>query len=259
MGGKVLWKDTDLLSISKEKIRELRGAGISIVFQEPMTSLNPLLTVGRQISESLELHLKLSKREAWIETVRLIKSVGVRSPEIMATRYPHQFSGGMRQRIMIAMALACSPELLIADEPTTSVDVTTQAQILEMIHNLSESTKMAVILITHNLGVVARYAQCIIVMYAGHIVEQAPVKDIYASPLHPYTIALLNSVPRLDKGIKQKLTPIGGEPPDLGYLPSGCIFHPRCANVVERCRLESPPMRIVAPGHLVACWAVIGG
>lgn len=255
VGGEILFEGKDLLKISEEEIRDIRGNKIAMIFQEPMTSLNPVLTIGLQIGEALELHRNMNKREAREESIRLLKMVGIPDPERRIEDYPHQFSGGMRQRVMIAMALSCNPKLLIADEPTTAVDVTIQAQLLEVIKELTSSLGTAVILITHNLGVVARHVNRMAVMYAGRIVEQGPAKEVYAHPQHPYTIGLLASVPRLDKPRKERLVPIDGQPPNLITLPPGCSFMPRCSYRMERCLRERPELRPVGDSHFTACWA----
>ncbi|MSQ33385.1 MAG: ABC transporter ATP-binding protein [Dehalococcoidia bacterium] len=254
VAGEVLFQGQDLLQMGDDEIRQVRGHRIAIIFQEPMTSLNPVLTVGRQISEALELHLKMDHKRALERSVELLNMVGIPDAGRRIKDYPHQFSGGMRQRVMIAMALSCDPKLLIADEPTTALDVTIQAQILELIKNLARETGTAVMIITHNLGVVARYADWVNVMYAGKIIESAQAGELYAAPRHPYTLGLLASVPRLDQPRKTKLAPIEGLPPDLSALPPGCSFRPRCPYAVDRCAVEEPPLLEVAPGHTAACW-----
>jgi oligopeptide transport system ATP-binding protein len=253
-GGQILFKGEDLLQASEERMREIRGNRIAIVFQEPTTSLNPVLTVGRQISESLELHRGLNREEARKESERLLSLVGIADAEQRLKEYPHQFSGGMQQRIMIAMALSCDPELLIADEPTTSLDVTVQAQVLELLDKLREELGTAVIIITHNLGVVARYADRVNVMYAGNLVETGPTETIYAEPKHPYTIGLLASVPRLDS--REKVAPrvIRGLPPNMAHLPPGCAFAPRCDFAMDRCQQEKPQLEQVGEDHYRACF-----
>ena len=254
VGGEILFKGEDLLKVSEERMRDVRGNKIAMVFQEPTTSLNPVLTVGRQISESLELHRGLDKAAARAESVRLLKLVGIPDPERRVRDYPHQFSGGMQQRIMIAMALSCDPELLVADEPTTSLDVTVQAQLLEIIANLRSEFGAAVIIITHNLGVVARYVDRVNVMYAGSLVETGPTEAIYAEPKHPYTLGLLASVPRLDSPRRQSLRVIKGLPPNMARLPKGCPFAPRCDYAMDRCRMEKPPLEQVGDNHYRACF-----
>jgi oligopeptide/dipeptide ABC transporter ATP-binding protein len=234
-------------------MQRVRGREIAMVFQEPMTSLNPVLTIGRQLTEGLEIHLGMKGPAAQARAVELLGMVGIPDPARRLAQYPHHFSGGMRQRMMIAMALACNPSLILADEPTTALDVTIQAQILELMRDLSRRLKVAMLIITHNLGVVARYADRVNVMYAGRIVEQATAGEIYANPRHPYTLGLLRSVPRLDEPRRARLDPIQGQPPDLTRLPPGCSFSPRCAYKVERCA-EAPALEDVTPGHRSACW-----
>ncbi len=254
VGGQIMFQGQDLLQLSEEEMRNIRGNRIAMIFQEPTTSLNPVLTIRRQISESLELHRGLDKEQSKEETVRLLRLVGISEPERRAEAYPFQFSGGMQQRIMIAMALSCDPELLIADEPTTSLDVTVQAQLLEIIAELRNRLGTAVMIITHNLGVVARYVDRVNVMYAGRLVETAPTDELYGSPKHPYTIGLLASVPRLDSERKETLRVIKGLPPNLSRLPGGCAFHPRCSYAFDRCREETPVLEQVGPEHFRACF-----
>jgi len=254
VGGEIVFKGEDLLQASEERMRDIRGNQIAMVFQEPTTSLNPVLTIGRQISESLELHLEMDKQAARAESIRLLKLVGIPDPEQRIKDHPHQFSGGMQQRIMIAMALSCNPELLIADEPTTSLDVTVQAQLLEIIANLRSEYDTAVIIITHNLGVVARYVDRVNVMYAGNLVETGPTDVIYADPKHPYTLGLLASVPRLDSPRKETLRVIQGLPPNMAQLPKGCSFAPRCDYAMDRCREERPALKEVGQDHYRACF-----
>jgi oligopeptide transport system ATP-binding protein len=254
VGGQILFKGEDLLQASEERMRDIRGNQIGMVFQEPTTSLNPVLTVGRQISESIELHRKMDKEAARAESIRLLRLVGIPDPDKRIKDYPHQFSGGMQQRIMIAMALSCDPELLIADEPTTSLDVTVQAQLLEILANLRSEYGTAVIIITHNLGVVARYVDRVIVMYAGNMVETAPTDSIYATPKHPYSLGLLASVPRLDSPKKKTLRVIKGLPPNMAQLPQGCPFAPRCDYAMDRCRKEKPPLEQVGQDHYRTCF-----
>lgn len=254
VGGEIFFQGDDLLKSSEEDMRHIRGNRIAMIFQEPTTSLNPVLTVKRQISEALELHRGMDKETSFQETVRLLKLVGIPDAERRAGDYPFQFSGGMQQRIMIAMALSCDPALLIADEPTTSVDVTVQAQLLEIIAELRERLGTAVIIITHNLGVVARYVDRVNVMYAGRLVETAPTDELYARPKHPYTIGLLASVPRLDSERKKSLRIIKGLPPNLSRLPGGCAFHPRCDYAMDRCREETPVLEEIGENHMRACF-----
>jgi oligopeptide/dipeptide ABC transporter ATP-binding protein len=254
-GGQVLFKGRDLLELSEEEMRHVRGREIGMIFQEPMTSLNPVLTIGRQLTEGLEIHLGMTPADSRKRAEELLGLVGIPDPGRRLRQYPHQFSGGMRQRMMIAMALACNPSLVLADEPTTALDVTIQAQILELMKDLSRRLGVAMLIITHNLGVVARYADRVNVMYAGRIIERGTAHDIYHSPRHPYTLGLLRSVPRLDEPRRSRLAPIEGQPPDLTRLPPGCAFAPRCAFRVERCAREVPPLvPIGAPGHVSACW-----
>jgi oligopeptide/dipeptide ABC transporter ATP-binding protein len=253
-GGEILYKGRDLLKLGEAAMRQVRGREIAMVFQEPMTSLNPVLSIGRQLTEGLEIHLKMSPAQARARALELLGMVGIPDPERRLAQYPHHFSGGMRQRMMIAMALACNPSLILADEPTTALDVTIQAQILELMRELSRRLGVAMLIITHNLGVVARYADRVNVMYAGRIIEQAAAREIYANPRHPYTLGLLHSVPRLDEPRRARLDPIQGQPPDLTRLPPGCAFAPRCAYRVERCAAEVPPLEPVASVHLSACW-----
>jgi oligopeptide/dipeptide ABC transporter ATP-binding protein len=254
VAGKILFKGRDLLALSEEQMRHVRGREIAMVFQEPMTSLNPVLTIGRQLTEGLEIHLGMDKAAAAARAVELLGMVGIPDAERRLAQYPHHFSGGMRQRMMIAMALACNPSLILADEPTTALDVTIQAQILELMRDLSRRLGVAMLIITHNLGVVARYADRVNVMYAGRIIERGTAAEIYANPRHPYTLGLLRSVPRLDEPMRAKLDPIEGQPPDLTRLPPGCAFAPRCAYRLERCS-EAPSLQSCgAAGHMSACW-----
>ncbi len=252
--GEVIFEGRDLLKLSGDEIRHMRGAEVAMVFQDPMTSLNPVLTVGFQIVEALKLHQGMKTQEARERAAELLSLVGIPDATKRLDDYPHQFSGGMRQRAMIAMGLSCNPLLLIADEPTTALDVTIQAQIIDLVTQLQEQLGMAVIWITHDLGVVARLTQRVIVMYAGYIVEEALVEDLYSSPRHPYTIGLLGSLPRLDDAPGTKLLSVPGQPPDLVALPEGCPFAPRCEYVAERCRQELPLLETVAHRHQVACW-----
>ena len=254
MGGEIIFKGTDLLQISEAEIRKIRGNDIAMVFQEPTTSLNPLFSIRTQLSESLTLHRGMDTEEASEESVRLLKQVGIPDAERRVGDYPHQFSGGMQQRIMIAMALTCNPELLIADEPTTSVDVTVQAQLLELIDKLRADLGTAVIIITHNLGVIARYVDRVHVMYAGRLVETASTAELFAQPMHPYTGGLLSSVPRLDLPRRHKLFVIDGLPPNLARLPTGCAFHPRCHLAISRCREEKPKLEEVGENRYSACF-----
>ena len=256
VSGQVLFDGEDLLQLEDSEMRHIRGNRIAMVFQEPMTSLNPVLTIGRQLTETLELHQGMNRSQASVRAAELLTTVGIPDATRHLTEYPHQFSGGMRQRVMIAIALSCSPRLLIADEPTTALDVTIQAQILELMQGLSGQFGTAMIVITHNLGVVARYARRVVVMYAGKIVESGSSREIYHNPKHPYTIALLRSVPRLDETRKVKLDPIEGLPPDLIDLPPGCSFAPRCRFAYEKCTQETPVLVTYSDGHDSACWRV---
>lgn len=254
-GGQVLYKGRDLLGLSEQDMRQVRGREIGMVFQEPMTSLNPVLTIGRQLTEGLELHLRMSPAEARARAIELLGLVGIPDPARRLDQYPHHFSGGMRQRMMIAMALSCNPSLILADEPTTALDVTIQAQILELMRGLAQRLGVAMLIITHNLGVVARYADRVNVMYAGRIIERATAAELYANPRHPYTLGLLRSVPRLDEPMRARLVPIEGQPPDLTRLPPGCAFTPRCAFRMSKCDEQAPALEMAGPGgHLSACW-----
>jgi len=264
VAGAVRLAGRDLTQLSEEEMRQVRGNEISMIFQEPMTSLNPVMTIGAQISEALVLHRGLDRRAALARSVEMLAMVRIPEPQQRAREYPHQLSGGMRQRAMIAMALACNPKVLIADEPTTALDVTIQAQILELIVELQREFGAAVILITHDLGVVAETARRVIVMYAGRKVEEATVEELFARPLHPYTTGLMGSIPRLDtmRGVEAKverLQEIPGIVPLLFDLPVGCAFAPRCSHADERCRAEYPPYREHRPGHWAACWKAGGG
>src|SRR5215470_8838022 len=260
VGGKVELTGTDLLRLSDDEMRAVRGKDIAMIFQEPMTSLNPVLTIGGQIAEAALLHEKINRREAWEKAVAMLRLTRIPEPEQRAHEYPHQLSGGMRQRAMIAMALACNPKVLIADEPTTALDVTIQAQILEIILDLQRKLGTAVILITHDLGVVAETAQRVIVMYAGRKVEEAPVDDLFAHPQHPYTRGLMASIPRLavmqgESGrAPERLQEIPGMVPALTDLPPGCVFAPRCPHAEDRCRAAFPAYEEKRPGHWAACW-----
>jgi peptide/nickel transport system ATP-binding protein len=260
VGGKIELAGTDLLTLDDERMRAVRGKDIAMIFQEPMTSLNPVLTIGSQIAESVLLHEKLNRRQAWKKAVEMLRLTRIPEPEQRAHEYPHQLSGGMRQRAMIAMALACNPKVLIADEPTTALDVTIQAQILELILDLQRKLGTAVILITHDLGVVAEMARRIIVMYAGRKVEEAPVEALFARPQHPYTRGLIGSIPRLPSmrgqvaSSVERLQEIPGTVPGLTNLPPGCVFAPRCAHAEDRCRLKYPPFEEKLPSHWAACW-----
>ena len=252
--GEVLFEGQDVMRLDMDDMRHIRGAKMSMVFQEPMTSLNPVLTVERQLGETLQLHRGMSKEEARHESASLLARVGIPDPERRARQYPHQFSGGMRQRVMIAMALSCNPRLIIADEPTTALDVTIQAQILELMKSLTTEFGVALIVITHNLGVVARYADRMNIMYAGKIIERGTARELYSNPRHPYTVGLLKSVPRLDLPRRAKLEPIEGQPPDLVNLPPGCAFRARCRYAVDKCATDEPQLEVVNEGHWASCW-----
>ena len=252
--GSIRFAGRNLLTMDDAEIRAVRGGQIGMVFQEPMTSLNPVLTIGLQLCETMELHLKLSPEEAQARAIELLGMVGISEPERRLKQYPHHLSGGMRQRVMIALALSCKPRLIIADEPTTALDVTIQAQILELMKDLSKRLRVALVVITHNLGVVARYADRVYVMYAGKIVESGTAQDIYHRPSHPYTLGLLRSVPRMDRPRGERLIPIDGHPPDLTREIVGCAYRPRCSFAVERCAKEAPPIEELAPGHASACF-----
>ncbi|HWV23461.1 MAG TPA: ABC transporter ATP-binding protein [Thermomicrobiales bacterium] len=254
VNGEVLFNGKDIIKMSDEQVRSIRGNDIAMIFQDPMTSLNPVLTINRQISESLQLHMGMNKSQARARAVELLQMVGIPNADERVDQYPHQFSGGMRQRVMIAMALSCNPKLLIADEPTTALDVTIQAQILDLMRTLQSETGAGVIMITHSMGVVAGMADRVQVMYAGHIVETATTNEIFANPRHPYTVGLMKSIPRLDATRKEKLQPIRGLPPDLIDLPDMCPFVPRCNYAREKCEQKNPPLLEVSPGHLSACW-----
>jgi oligopeptide transport system ATP-binding protein len=254
VGGEIIFDGENLLDLSEEEMRHIRGNRIAMIFQDPMTSLNPVLTIGRQITESLELHMKMNGSQARKRAIDLLSMVGIPSASTRLDDYPHQFSGGMRQRVMIAMALSCNPELLIADEPTTALDVTIQAQILELINRLKDELGTAVIIITHDLGVVAGMADRVNVMYAGRVVEEGKTDEIFENPRMPYTIGLLRSIPRLDETEGRKLTPIRGLPPDLIGLPQICPFSARCDYFVPgKCDQQVPPLRVVGPDHRAAC------
>jgi oligopeptide transport system ATP-binding protein len=255
VGGEIFFDGKDLLKVSEEEIRHVRGNRIAMVFQEPTTSLNPVLTVSRQLSEALQLHRGIDLKSATEEAAKLLKLVGIPDSEKRISDYPHQFSGGMQQRIMIAMALSCNPALLIADEPTTSVDVTVQAQLLEVINNLRTQFGTAVIIITHNLGVVARYADSVNVMYAGRLMETGPTDAIYNEPKHPYTVGLIASVPRLDLPRQRNLSVIEGLPPNLARLSKNmCPFAPRCRLAIAKCREQRPELEVAGKDHLSACF-----
>ncbi len=251
--GEILFEGENILKMDDEEIRHIRGNKIGTIFQEPMTSLNPVLTIGRQLTETLELHLKMDKQAATQRAIELLEMVGIPESKSRIGDYPHQFSGGMRQRVMIAMALSCNPKLLLADEPTTALDVTIQAQILDLMRTLREETGTAIMLITHDLGVVAEFADDVVVMYAGRVVEQASVAALFAAPQHPYTIGLLGSIPRLDLD-QERLATIEGQVPMRLADVRGCAFAPRCPFADARCREAAPPLADTGGGHLAACW-----
>ncbi len=251
--GRAMFHENDLVKLSSEEIRHVRGAQIGMVFQDPMTSLNPVITIGKQVAEGLMIHMGMNKQEAMKRVVELLQLVGIPEPEKRLDQYPHQFSGGMRQRVMIAIALSCNPQILIADEPTTALDVTIQAQIVDLVKKLRDELGMSIIWITHDLGIIAGLAQRVLVMYAGYIIEEANVKDVYAKPQHPYTLGLLKSLPRLDAAERERLATIQGLPPLLFQEPVGCPFAPRCPFVFDRCA-ENPPLMDVGIDHRAACW-----
>ena len=252
-GGQILLKGRDLLALEEEEMRRVRGDDIAMIFQEPMTSLNPVLTCGFQIAEAVVLHQQVSMREARIRAIEMLQLVGIPAPEQRIDEYPHQLSGGMRQRVMIAMALSCNPDVLIADEPTTALDVTIQAQILALLESLQESLQMAIVMITHDLGVIAETADQVAVMYAGQIVEYAETQALFTRPLHPYTRGLLRSIPRLEAE-QERLDIIPGVVPDARTFPPGCRFAPRCPLADDHCRAEVPPLEEVEAGHWASCW-----
>ncbi len=254
VSGRVLYKEHDLLELSLDEMRRIRGRAIGMIFQEPMTSLNPVLSIGRQLTEPLITELGLSRYDANARARELLASVEISDPERRLAQFPHHFSGGMRQRVMIAMALSCNPAVLIADEPTTALDVTVQAQILELMKRLTEERGVALVIITHNLGVVARYADRVNVMYAGRIVERSSAAEVYGDPRHPYTLGLMSSVPRLDLPVTERLVQVDGQPPNLVDLPPGCAFQPRCPYAREKCLEEAPELRETVQGHYAACF-----
>ncbi|MGC2062553.1 MAG: ABC transporter ATP-binding protein [Thermodesulfovibrionales bacterium] len=248
--GSILFRGRDLLTLDRESIRQLRGREISMIFQEPMTSLNPVMTIGYQISEVLTTHLKLSKAAAMEQAIDLLRAVKIPSPEIRVREYPHQMSGGMRQRVMIAMAIACNPSLIIADEPTTALDVTIQAQILELIQRLRDERKMSILLITHDLGIIAENASRVGIMYAGRLMESAETGELFSNPRHPYTIGLLESIPQ-GRGIR--LNPISGTVPRMDELPAGCVYSDRCSYVLPACKIKEPALLLIGQDHLSRC------
>ncbi|NEW07362.1 ABC transporter ATP-binding protein [Paenibacillus sp. SYP-B3998] len=253
VSGEVLLRGVDTLRLAEDQLRDIRGNRVAMIFQDPMTSLNPVLKVGTQLMEVIRRHQKLSKKEARLRAIELMQEVGIPSPEKRIDQYPHEFSGGMRQRVMIAMALSCKPELLIADEPTTALDVSIQAQILKLMKNLCDTTCTSILLITHDLGVVAQVCTRVIVMYGGLVMEEGAVVDIFESPQHPYTQGLLRSIPKVTDGWRERLVPIEGTPPNLLHPPQGCPFMERCPHAMKQC-LELPPYVETKPGHRSLCW-----
>lgn len=253
VGGAIRFKGEDLVAVSEKRMRELRGNEIAMIFQEPMTSLNPVYTIGDQIGEAVRLHMKVNKREAIQHAIEMLKKVGIPRAEAIVKEYPHQLSGGMRQRVMIAMAMACNPELLIADEPTTALDVTIQAQILDLMRKLNEESHTAIMMITHDLGVVAEMCHRVVVMYAGNVVEEGDVRTILKEPKHPYTIGLLQSIPKMDDS-KERLYSIPGNVPLPGSLKAGCRFAPRCEHATDKCHAQMPALKTVGEGHRSRCW-----
>jgi oligopeptide/dipeptide ABC transporter ATP-binding protein len=254
--GEIIFDGRNLLTLSTEEMRRVRGREIAMIFQEPMTSLNPVINIETQLTEAMTLQLGITPQQAKKKALELLERVGIPEPETRIKQYPHEFSGGMRQRVMVAMALSCEPKLIIADEPTTALDVTIQAQILDLMKDLAAERDMALLIITHNLGVVARYADRINIMYAGRIIERGTCKDIFADPRHPYTLGLLESIPRFDQPKGSKLIPITGQPPNLSDLPPGCSFQPRCRFAAEKCSIEYPDVSDFGNGHISACWEV---
>ncbi len=252
--GEVLYNGRDLLKLSAGEMRQIRGRDLAMIFQDPMTSLNPVLTVGQQLTEALRLHLGMNEEKANERAAELLRIVGIPDSADRLSDFPHQFSGGQRQRIMIAMALSCNPSILIADEPTTALDVTIQAQIVDLVKRLQDELGMAIIWITHDLGIVAGMVDKVSVMYAGFIIEQGPVRDVYKKTSHPYTLGLLESIPKIDNKDRTRLYTIKGLPPDLLQEPNSCPFAPRCPFVIDKCLQENPPLKPVAPDHSVACW-----
>lgn len=257
VSGSIMFKDNDVVNMDDDEVREFRGNDVAMIFQDPMTSLNPVTKVGPQIEEAMSAHERFSRRQAKARVVPLLQQVRIPEAVKRSVDYPHQFSGGMRQRAMIAMGLSNEPELLIADEPTTALDVTVQAQIIQLLKQLNREVGAAIILITHNMALVASLCKRVIVMYAGRIVEQGPVDQIFKNPQHPYTWSLLQSVPRVDEARAERLVSIRGLPPDLVRLPPGCKFHPRCRFKVERCERDEPPLGEVNPGQLARCWVLM--
>jgi oligopeptide/dipeptide ABC transporter ATP-binding protein len=256
VSGEIRFEGRDLLTLSDREMRKVRGKRIAMILQDPMASLNPLFSIGNQVGEPLRAHEHATRKGAWARARELLRSVRIPAPEARLKEYPHQMSGGMRQRIVGAIGISCEPRLLIADEPTTSLDLTIQAQYLNLLRDLQKAHGLALIFITHNLGIVAKMCDRVAVMYAGRMVEAGPVKQIFDAPAHPYTRALLESIPRMSDS-RRRLTAIDGQPPDLAALPAGCAFHPRCPDAVDRCREEAPPDSTVAPGHFGRCWLAV--
>ena len=256
VSGEVIFEGRDLLTLSDKEMRKVRGQRIAMILQDPLASLNPLFTIGNQVAEPLRVHEHASRKSAWARARELLRSVKIPAPEARVKEYPHQMSGGMRQRIVGAIGISCEPRLLIADEPTTSLDLTIQAQYLNLLRELQRAHGLALIFITHNLGIVAKMCDRVAVMYAGRMVEAGPVKEIFDAPAHPYTRALLESIPRMGDS-RRRLTAIDGQPPDLAALPTGCAFHPRCPDVMDRCREEAPPDVTVSPTHFGRCWLAV--
>ena len=256
VSGEVIFEGRDLLTLSDKEMRKVRGQRIAMILQDPLASLNPLFTIGNQVAEPLRVHEHASRKSAWARACELLRSVKIPAPEARVKEYPHQMSGGMRQRIVGAIGISCEPRLLIADEPTTSLDLTIQAQYLNLLRELQRAHGLALIFITHNLGIVAKMCDRVAVMYAGRMVEAGPVKEIFDAPAHPYTRALLESIPRMGDS-RRRLTAIDGQPPDLAALPTGCAFHPRCPDVMDRCREEAPPDVTVSPAHFGRCWLAV--
>jgi oligopeptide/dipeptide ABC transporter ATP-binding protein len=256
VSGEVIFEGRDLLTLSDKEMRKVRGQRIAMILQDPLASLNPLFTIGNQVAEPLRVHEHASRKSAWARACELLRSVKIPAPEARVKEYPHQMSGGMRQRIVGAIGISCEPRLLIADEPTTSLDLTIQAQYLNLLRELQRAHGLALIFITHNLGIVAKMCDRVAVMYAGRMVEAGPVKEIFDAPAHPYTRALLESIPRMGDS-RRRLTAIDGQPPDLAALPTGCAFHPRCPDVMDRCREKAPPDVTVSPAHFGRCWLAV--
>jgi oligopeptide/dipeptide ABC transporter ATP-binding protein len=256
VSGQVIFEGRDLLTLSDQEMRKVRGRRIAMILQDPLASLNPLFTIGNQVAEPLRVHEHASRKSAWARARELLRSVKIPAPEARVKEYPHQMSGGMRQRIVGAIGISCEPRLLIADEPTTSLDLTIQAQYLNLLRELQRAHGLALIFITHNLGIVAKMCDRVAVMYAGRMVEVGPVREIFDAPAHPYTRALLESIPRMSDA-RRRLTAIDGQPPDLAALPTGCAFHPRCPDVMDRCHEDAPPDVTVSPAHFGRCWLIV--